>query len=140
MDKEDFKRTTFDTTGDKAASIGILVIRVLVCGMLFRCHGWEKLVGYNLMVHGFHNPLHLGSHISLAYAMLADGICSVLIALGLFTRPAALIVVVNFLVIFALIHPGSELVWNYGAVFLGILISGPGRFSLDARFFRTAKG
>ena len=126
-----------------SASTGLLILRVFTGLSLFLKHGLEKLTGYSTMVQHFPNPLHIGAHATLAFALLSDGICSVLVAVGLFTRPAAAIVLTNLLAAFFLVHHAAffsdghvELVWAYIAVFLSILVAGPGRFSVDARFRR----
>ena len=118
----------------------LLVMRVGFGLSLFLKHGFEKLTGYSHMVSHFPNPLGIGPHAGLAYALLADGICSVLVMLGLATRWAALVIVVNLAVVFTLVHHmaffGSghvELVVVYLVGFLAILIAGPGHYSLDGR-------
>jgi putative oxidoreductase len=117
----------------------LLILRVLAGLSLFLKHGWEKLTGYSAMVQHFPNPIHIGAHASLAFALLSDGICSLVIVLGLFTRPAAAIVLLNLLVVFFLVHQAAflssghvELVLLYIAAFAAILLAGPGRYSIDA--------
>lgn len=121
-------------------SAGLLILRVFTGVSLFLKHGLEKLTGYSTMVQHFPNPLHIGAHATLAFALLSDGICSVLVVVGLFTRAAAAIVLINLLAAFLLVHHAAfftdghvELVWVYIAAFLAILVAGPGRFSIDAR-------
>jgi putative oxidoreductase len=116
----------------------LLVMRVGLGISLFLKHGLEKLTGYSHMVTHFPNPIGIGAHASLAYALLSDGICSVLVVLGLVTRWAALVIFVNLAVVFTLVHHMAffsqghvELVFAYIVGFLSILIAGPGRFSLD---------
>ena len=123
-----------------SVSAGLLSLRVFTGLSLFLKHGVEKLTGYSTMVQHFPNPLHIGAHATLAFALLSDGICSLLVVVGLFTRPAAAIVLINLLAAFFLVHRASffsdghvELVWVYIAAFLSILVAGPGRFSIDAR-------
>ncbi len=123
-----------------SVSIGLLILRAFAGLSLFLKHGLEKLTGYSTMVQHFPNPLHIGAHATLAFALLSDGICSVLVVIGLFTRPAAAIVLINLLAAFFLVHHAAffsdghvELVWIYIAAFLSILVAGPGRFSIDAR-------
>jgi putative oxidoreductase len=128
-----------DTSG-KATSLGLLLLRVLAGSSLFLKHGVEKLTGYGTMVQHFPDPIHIGPHASLAYALLSDGICSVLVILGLATRPAAIVILINLLTAFLLVHHAAfftnghvELVWVYMAVFAALALAGPGRFSVDAR-------
>lgn len=127
------------TPTNATTSFGLLILRVCAGLSLFLKHGVEKLTGYSRMVQHFPNPIHIGAHASLAYALLSDGICSLLVVLGLATRPAAFIILINMLVVFFLVHnaafftnPHVELVFVYIAVYAALLFTGPGRFSVDA--------
>lgn len=87
-----------------SVNAGLLILRAGAGLSLFLKHGLEKLTGYSTMVQHFPNPIHIGAHASLAFALLSDGICSVLVAVGLFTRPAAAIVLINLLAAFFFVH------------------------------------
>jgi putative oxidoreductase len=120
-------------------TIALLVLRVFAGLSLFLKHGLEKLTGYSTMVQHFPDPIHIGSHASLAFALLSDGICSILVVVGLATRPAATIILVNLLTVFFFVHHAAffssghvELVWLYITAFAAILTAGPGRLSIDA--------
>jgi putative oxidoreductase len=137
-------RSVFATdTRGRATSVGLLLLRVLTGLSLFLKHGLEKLTGYSTMVQHFPDPIHIGAHASLSYALLSDGICSLLVVVGLGTRPAAFVIVVNLLTAFFLVHHAAfftsghvELVLVYIAVFAALVVAGPGRFSVDARLGR----
>jgi putative oxidoreductase len=127
-------------TGAGGTSVGLLILRVSVGLSLFLKHGLEKLTGYSTMVQHFPNPVHIGAHASLAFALLSDGICSLLVVLGLATRPAAAIILINLLTAFFFVHRAAffsnahvELVWVYMGVFATLLATGPGRISIDRR-------
>jgi putative oxidoreductase len=116
----------------------LLVMRVGFGLSLFLKHGLEKLTGYSQMVTHFPDPIGIGPHAGLAFALLSDGICSVLVILGLGTRWAALVITINVTVAFTLVHhmafftvPHVEIVFAYIVAFLAILIAGPGCYSLD---------
>ena len=124
-------------------SAGLLALRFFAGLSLFLKHGLEKLTGYSTMVQHFPDPIHIGAHAGLAFALLIDGICSLLVILGLLTRPAAVIILINLLTAFFFVHHAAlisnghvELVWVYIGAFLAVLLAGPGRFSIDARFHR----
>ncbi len=126
-------------TAAVSTSYGLLVLR-LVGLSLFLKHGWEKLSGYPTMVQHFPNPIHVGPHVGLAFAALSDGICSVLVLIGLATRPAAAVILINLLVAFFFLHhaaffsnPHVELEVLYILISATLLFAGPGRFSVDAR-------
>lgn len=116
---------------------GLLLLRIFLGFSLFYKHGIEKIFSFSEMQTHFPDPLHIGATPGLIYAMLSDGICSILIILGLATRLAALMVAFNLFVVFAFLHGFSfvdghaELVYAYLGGFLTILITGPGKYSMD---------
>lgn len=126
-------------TSSENTSIGLLVLRIAGLTLFLR-HGWEKLSGYSTMVQHFPDPIHVGAHAGLAFALLSDGICSVLVLFGLATRPAAAVILTNLLVAFTFVHHAAffsdshvELVVLYMIILVTLLFTGPGRFSIDRR-------
>ncbi|HUA99602.1 MAG TPA: DoxX family protein [Terracidiphilus sp.] len=120
---------------------GLLALRLFTALPLFLKHGTEKLFSFQAMAAHFPDPLHIGAVPSLLYATLSDGICSLLIVVGLATRWSALIVLVNIGVAWAFVHhfafygrPGEhgELIVLYLAAMLAIFLAGPGKYSVDA--------
>jgi putative oxidoreductase len=138
------KKYLFSTdTNSRTTDFALLLLRVLAGLSLFLKHGLEKLAGYSIMVQHFPDPIHIGAHASLAYALLSDGICSILVVLGLATRPATLVMLINLLTVFFIVHHAAffssghvELVLLYIAAFSVVLFAGPGRFAIDARLQR----
>jgi putative oxidoreductase len=123
--------------------MGLLLLRVGVSLSLFLKHGLEKLTGYSKMVQHFPDPIHIGAHASLAYALLTHGICTILIAAGLFTRVASALLFINLLTAFFFVHHAAfftdghvELVMVYMIVFAALILTGPGGLSVDARIGR----
>jgi len=121
---------------------GILFLRIAVGLSLFIKHGYEKVFTFSTMAPAFSDPMHIGPTHSLILAMISDGICSLLVVLGLGTRPAALY---SFTVIFVawsmryhflylghLVADHGELIALYLAALATIVITGPGRYSIDA--------
>lgn len=136
-----FKRLLLFKFVPASRDFGLLVLRVIVFLSLFSKHGTEKLFHFHAMSAHFPNPLHIGVVPSLIFAMVADGICSLLLVVGLATRWAALIVFVNIGVAWALVHhfvffgpQGShgELIVLYLAAALALFFTGPGCYSIDA--------
>jgi putative oxidoreductase len=122
---------------------GILFLRITVGLSLFIKHGYEKVFSFSTMAPVFNDPIHIGTRNSLILAMISDGICSLLVVLGLGTRPAA---IYSFIVIFVawsmryhflyighLVADHGELMVLYLAALAAIAITGPGRYSIDAR-------
>ena len=128
-----------------SADAGLLVLRLWLGLSLLLLHGKAKLLGFAELSEKFPDPLGVGSTVSLALAVFAEVVCSALLALGLVTRFAALSAAFTMGVAFFLVHkaslamgPGSgELAFIYLAGFVTLLITGPGRFSVDACLQRT---
>lgn len=125
-----------------AIDIALFILRV-VSGAAMLTHGYPKLV--KLLTERpiqFGNPIGLGVETSMMLTTFAEFFCSILIILGLFTRYAALVLVINFSVIFFVVHKTApfmvkELPLLFLTVFLALMISGGGRYSLDRRFFKS---
>lgn len=122
-----------------AIDAGLFVLRVWAGLLLFTQHGLVKIMHFSQMSAHFPNPIHIGPLPSLLFATLSDAICSLLVALGLLTRYAALIVVINLLTAFTLVHhmklsgPGNgELPLLFAGAFLTLVITGGGRYSIDS--------
>jgi putative oxidoreductase len=121
-----------------AQNLALLTLRVLVGASLFLRHGLEKVTGFSQMAQHFPNALHLGSQPSLAFALVSDALCSLLLVIGLATRWAALIIAINTGVAFTLVHKmrlsgehNGEMAWLYLAASLTLFFAGAGKFSID---------
>ena len=127
--------------------VALLVLRVWAGLLLFTQHGIEKVTHFSQMSAHFPNPLHIGPVPTLLFSLLSDAICSLLVVIGLGTRYAALIVVINVAAAFTLVHhmklshgPGNgELPLLFCGIFLTLVIAGAGRYSVDAIFSRTRR-
>ena len=135
-------------TSSSLQDLGLLALRLTVPTSLFLKHGLEKLTGFHAMSLHFPNPLHVGVIPSLVFATIADGICMPLLILGLGTRWAALWSMINLFIAWAFVHhflffgrggDHGELVFVYIGVMLTLFITGPGKYSLDARFARRSR-
>ena len=123
----------------RSSNLALLVLRLWLGLTMLLLHGLVKLQGYAEMSTKFPDPFGIGSKASLSLAIFAEVVCSILLILGLFTRFAALNLVVTMTVAFAVAHkaaltgPGNgELAFIYLAGYAVLLIAGAGRFSLDA--------
>ncbi|MFM9709791.1 DoxX family membrane protein, partial [Streptomyces galilaeus] len=65
--------------------LALLIFRTLVSFSLFYKHGIEKLTGFSTMQKHFPDPLHIGATPGLIFALVTDGICSLLIIVGFAT-------------------------------------------------------
>ena len=125
-----------------SSDAGLLVLRVGAGLILFMRHGWEKVSPLTLINPQFPDPLHIGHNTTWVLAMLSDGICSLLIALGVGTRWLSFYCFFNIFVAWALVHhftfvgktPGAdhgELIALYLTAFTALMVAGPGRYSVD---------
>ena len=125
------------------SDIGLLVLRLGAGGLLAVMHGLPKAMGFTEKATSFADPMGLGPTVSLVMAIFGELICGSLVAAGLFTRLAAIPPLITMTVAALVVHrmdPFSrkELAIIYGVCFLAILLTGPGRFSLDS-VMRKAK-
>lgn len=132
---------------EKLSSIGLLVLRVGLGGLMFSAHGLPKLLGFAEKSETFSDPLGVGSVVSLSLAVFAEAFCSLAVVFGLATRAAAIPLIVTMLVAAFVVHAGDpfgkqEFPLLYAIGFATLVFTGPGRFSADwaiARQRRSAQ-
>ncbi len=131
----------FGTGGGSGRDFGLLILRVAFGGLMLT-HGWGKfqtlLSGGSA---GFPDPLGVGPQISLVLAVSAEVLCASALVLGLLTRLALVPLITTMAVAFFLIHGSDpfgerELALVYLAAYVGLLFTGPGRYSADAMLGR----
>ena len=121
-----------------AASLGLLTLRLALGLLMAGLHGWAKLTKVaNGDMSFVKNPLGVGEAPSLVLATFAEFGCSILLVLGLFTRLACIPLIVTMAVAAFLVHgndpwSAKELAYIYLAGYITLLLTGPGRFSVDA--------
>ena len=120
---------------DWAFNIAMLIVR-LCTGVLIIPYGYDKLIHFAEKKDSFTNFMGIGSPLSLALVIFAEFFCGMFIILGLFTRLAAIpliiamsvvVVKVNHLNIFG----KNEHAAFFLACFLAIFLCGPGKVSAD---------
>ena len=121
---------------DGAFNFALLVQRVVTGLLLLIRHGLPKISNFNTLVGSFYDPFRIGHRLSLILVILAELFCSMFIVLGLFTRIAAFVIVINLTVAVFIIQHGAPLKdVELGAIYLTsvftIMILGPGRVSVD---------
>ena len=122
--------------GDTTSSLGLLALRVGVCGLLILHHGWPKLSHFAERSHRFSDPLHVGPALSLALAVFAEVVCAAFVLVGFATRLAVIPMLILFGIIIFVVSAGQplderELAILYAIPLLAIALLGPGRFSVD---------
>ncbi|HXB92666.1 MAG TPA: DoxX family protein [Puia sp.] len=131
------KRFLSTAYSDNAFNVATLVLRLGFGLMICILYGFDKLMHFSNLRYVFPDPLHIGHQWSLVLVIFAEVFCGLLVALGLFTRFAALVLAFSFGVVCFLYHkghiqPSHEGAYLYLAAFFAILMVGPGRISVDS--------
>ena len=129
---------------------GLLLIRVML-GVLMAFYGYEKLSHFTEMAASefwAKNVSFLGmtGETPLALTIFAEFFCSLFLILGIFTRYSLLVLMFCMAYIFLVIFPMSILekgdngyhfndAFVYFIIYLSLLFTGPGKYSLDKKFF-----
>lgn len=125
---------------ERYAEFGPLFIRLiigwhLVYGTQDNVFSYAQMLEFRtfLAQHGFPFPL-----VSAFVSVYAQFICGLLYLAGLFTRTAAFVMVINFVIALYMVHRGQSypqsalaLIMLFASLFL--LLHGPGRVALDRR-------
>jgi putative oxidoreductase len=125
--------------------LGLLLLR-LGLGVMFMLHGYPKLMGGPEMwagIGGVMGKVGLGFAPTFwgLLASLAEGLGGLLLALGLGFRLSCLALLVTMMMATIMHLSQGEGFGDYSHalesafVFLGLLLAGPGRYSLDERLF-----
>lgn len=152
------KKFFFDCgTRDATASQGIVALRVMTGLMMLVGHGLPKVFGYAARKELFYVPdffplKFLSPPMCLMACIAAEVGASILIVLGLATRPAAF--VLGFSMVVAVFGFHSSAPWfvsmptlvetkELGLLYLipliALILSGGGAYSLDAGLYRESK-
>lgn len=124
----------------RSIDFALLALRLWFGLALLGLHGWGKLTGFADLAPKFANPFGLGSTLSLVLVIFAEVGCAALVAVGAFTRFAALVLSINFAVAFWMAHGhrltgpnNGELSFLFLGAFVAIFFAGAGKFSVDAK-------
>ncbi len=121
---------------DFQSSIALLLLRV-GSGAMMLTHGIPKIMrlfGGNEIK--FADPFGLGPEISLVLAAFAEVICAILVMLGVKIRLAVIPLIITMLTAVFYAHANDpfgrkELPLLYCLVFIALLLTGGGSYSLD---------
>ena len=127
----------------KVMAIDAALLLFRLATALMAIHGWSKFAHFNEGIEEWPDPLHIGVVASKALTVFAELFCAILVALGLFTRAALIPLIICMIVIFFVIHVGDpfediEHGLLYLLAYIALFLTGPGRYSIDAKLF--AKG
>jgi putative oxidoreductase len=120
--------------------LALLVLRIWLGLSMALLHGWGKLANLIGGTSKFPDILGIGAMPALGLAIFAEFFCSLLLVVGLWTRLAALALVITMSVAFFIAHgaklsgSGSgELAFVYLAGYFVLLLAGAGKFSFDKK-------
>ncbi|MFZ1785335.1 MAG: DoxX family protein [Ferruginibacter sp.] len=118
-----------------AFNAAMLLLR-LGFGILMMSHGYQKLIHFAEYQTKFMNFMGLGSTMSLALVVFAEFFCSLFLILGLFTRLAAIpLIIATCVMVFkahnAEVFGDGETAALYLTGYLVLFIIGPGKISVD---------
>jgi len=119
-----------------AFSLATLILRLGLGITMLMAHGLDKLRHFSKYSGGFVDPYHLGRATSLSLDIFAEVFCSSLVILGLFTRLAAIPLIVAMATALFYVHHGDifgmgERAGLFLTGFVALLSIGPGRASVD---------
>jgi putative oxidoreductase len=134
-----------DTLDTPASHGGVALLRVFAGLALALAHGLAKIPpseGFLGMLTGIGIPAPGIAGWLSAAAEFGGGL---LLAMGLLTRPAALLIVLNMSVAVLFAHAGQTFLERekpllFLAIALAFLVAGPGRYSVDAALARRRGG
>lgn len=129
---------------NKSFDLVLLLLRLAFGGLMAINHGWSKFS--KLLAGGpyeWADPLGMGPGLSLGLASFAEFICALLLVLGLFTRLATIPLIITMLVAAFVVHIDDGFQKMEHAIlflvpYVCLLIAGPGWYSFDAQFRKTA--
>jgi putative oxidoreductase len=129
------KKLVSTSYSDSAFNTAMLLLRIVIGVLLFK-HGYDKMVHFQEYSAKFINFMGIGQKASLSLSIFAEAFCSLLVVIGLFTRLAAIPIIINLSVALFKAHNGDF--WGAGQPatlfligFVVLLFVGPGRASVD---------
>lgn len=121
-----------------SSRVSAMILRVFASFFLFFGHGMGKLEMVLSSNFQFLDPLGIGAVPTLIFAAFAEGICTILVFFGFYTRLAAIFVIINMAGAVLFHHfpagdsfGGMEAALLYLVTFFVIFLMGPGKLSVD---------
>lgn len=124
------------TYKESGFNIAQLILRLFFGAALIVNHGMHKLMHFSDLSNTFFDPFHIGHQWSLLLVVFAEVFCALFIILGLFTRIATIPPIIAMAVATFMANGGrpfsdQESAISFLVAFLVILITGPGKISVD---------
>ncbi|MBS1683482.1 MAG: DoxX family protein [Bacteroidetes bacterium] len=120
--------------------LGLLVLRVGASIFMIH-HGYGKIQHFPEIQEKFMNFLGFSGSISLCLTIFAEFFCSILLLTGLLSRLAVIPLMITMAVAAVMAHEGDffgkgEPATIYLIIYTTLLVTGPGRYSLDKVLFK----
>ena len=134
------KRVFLSTTSPALTGFALLILRIGFGGLMIP-HGYDKLIHFADYKTKFISFIGMSMPLSLGLNIFAEFFCAVLVAVGLFTRLAAIPLIIAMLVALFMANNGDILGKGQEATlfllaFVTLAITGGGKYSLDEAFFK----
>ena len=134
---------------DKYRDVGLLILRIGI-GTMFIWHGYAKLIGGPEKWEGLGEALSaIGIDFAPKFmglvASLSEFVGGILLAIGLFTRPACFFLLITMVVATSmhLANGDPRQIFSHpnelAVLFFSLLLIGPGKFSIDELLFKNMK-
>lgn len=124
----------------RSTDFALLLLRLWFGGSMLLLHGWGKLANFSKYAEMFGDPIGIGKTPSLVLAIVGEVVGAALLAVGAFTRFAALLLIATMGVAFFIAHGGAltgpgngEMAFLFLGAYLTLFFAGPGKFSVDAK-------
>lgn len=120
---------------NSAFNVAFFILRVGAAILMIH-HGYDKLVHFQQYSPGFINFMGFGPSVSLSLVIFAEFFCSIFLMLGLFSRLAAIPLIIDVVVAVKKGHKmdvlgDGEHASLFVLIFFTILLLGPGKISID---------
>lgn len=119
---------------------GLLLLRLTVGVFMLTFHGLPKLQNFAELSQNFPPMLGMSSQMGLVLIIFAEFFMSIALILGLFTRLATIPLIIGLGVASFVAHAGDpiaarEMSLLYFLIYVVILLTGPGKISLDTLIY-----
>ena len=114
----------------------LLFYRVAISTSFLFIHGAKKIINFQDEVQHIPDPFNMGGYTATVIAIFSNVVCSIFVALGLFTRAFAIGAFMIPFIGLLIVHAGDpwavkDVPLMYSIAFAVIIVLGPGKFSLD---------
>jgi putative oxidoreductase len=122
----------------RAGDFGLLVLRLGAFLMIATYHVRPKLAHFAVEAANFPDPFGLGHSASFLLALVSEGGCAVLVAVGIATRAASLPILFTMATVLLLATRGFagadvQAALLYALPYAALALLGPGTYSVDAK-------